>query len=84
MAITLNLPPEVEASLAAQARALGLQLNFYVQILLEQQAGMGRTEQTINVEQFEAELDALAQGSDQLPYLPPAALTRESFYQDHD
>jgi hypothetical protein len=84
MAVTLNLPPEVEASLAAQARALGLQLNFYVQILLEQQAGMGRTEQTINVEQFEAELDALAQSSDQLPYLPPAALTRESFYQDHD
>jgi hypothetical protein len=84
MAITLNLPPEVEASLAAQARALGLQLNFYVQTLLEQQAGMRRTEQTINVEQFEAELDALAQGSDQLPYLPPAALTRETFYQDHD
>ena len=84
MAITLNLPPEVEASLAAQARALGLRLNAYVQTLLEQQAGIRRAEQTINLEQFEAELDALAQGSDKLPYLPPAALTRESFYQDHD
>ena len=84
MAITLNLPPEVEASLAAQARGLGLQLNSYVQTLLEQQAGRGRAEQTINVEQFEAELDALAQGSDKLPYLSPAALARESFYQDHD
>jgi hypothetical protein len=84
MAITLNLPPEVEASLAAQARALGLQLNSYVQSLLERQAGMGRAEQATNLEQFEAELDALAQGSDKLPYLPPAALTRESFYQDHD
>ena len=50
MAITLNLPPEVEASLAAQARALGLQLNSSVQALLEQQAGMGRAEQTINRE----------------------------------
>jgi len=84
MAITLNLPPEVEESLAAQARALGLQLNSYVQSLLEQQAGMRRSEQAPNLEQFEAELDALAQGSDKLPYLPPAALTRESFYQDHD
>ena len=84
MAITLNLPPEVEASLAAQARALGLQLNSYVQTLLEQQAGMRRPEQTINLEQFEAELDSLAQGSDKLQYLPAAALTRESFYQDHD
>ncbi len=84
MAITVNLPPEVEASLAAQARALGLQLNSYVQTLLVQQAGMGRAEQALNLERFEAELDALAQGSDKLPYLPPAALTRESFYQDHD
>jgi hypothetical protein len=84
MAITLNLPPEVEASLAAQARALGLRLNAYVQTLLEQQAGIRRAEQTINLEQFEAELDALAQGSDKLQYLPAAALTRESFYQDHD
>ncbi len=84
MAITLNLPREVEASLAAQAQALGLQLNSYVQTLLEQQAGMGRSELAANLEQFEAELDALARGSDKLPYLPPAALTRESFYQDHD
>jgi hypothetical protein len=84
MAITLNLPPEVEASLAAQARALGLPLNSYVQSLLEQQAGLGRAKQTSSLEQFEAELDALSQGSDQLPYLPPAAVTRESFYQDHD
>jgi hypothetical protein len=67
MAITLNLPPQVEASLAAQAGALGLQLNSYVQSLLEQQAGMGRAEQTTNLEQFEAELDALAQGSEKLP-----------------
>src|SRR5208337_253960 len=38
MAITLNLPPEVEASLAAQARALGVELDAYVQTLLQQQA----------------------------------------------
>jgi hypothetical protein len=84
MAITLNLPPEVEARLAAQARALGLQLNAYVQTLLQQRAAMEYSEQTINLEQFEAELDALARGSDKLPYLPAEALTRESIYQDHD
>jgi hypothetical protein len=37
MAITLNLPPEVEASLAARARALGVDLDAYVQTLLQQQ-----------------------------------------------
>jgi len=38
MAITLNLPPEVEASLAARARPLGVELDAYVQTLLQQQA----------------------------------------------
>jgi len=84
MAITLDLAPEVEATLAAQALALGLQLNSYVQSLLEQQADMGRTKQATSMEQFKAELDALARGSEKLPYLPPAAPTREGSYQDHD
>jgi hypothetical protein len=84
MAIMLNLPPEVEARLEAQAQALGLQLNAYVLNLLQQQAAMEGPEQTMNLEQFEAELDALAQGSDRLPYLPAEALRRTSIYQDHD
>jgi hypothetical protein len=45
---------------------------------------MERVKPTISREQFEAELDALAEGSDKLPYLPPEALARESFYQDRD
>jgi hypothetical protein len=84
MTITLTLTPELEARFAAQARALGLPLDAYVQSLLEQQAEVGRSEQTINLEQFEAELDALAQGSVKLPYLPPEALTRAGIYKDHD
>jgi hypothetical protein len=35
-------------------------------------------------EQLEAALDALAEGSENLPYLPPEAMTREGLYQDHD
>ena len=33
-------------------------------------------------QEIESQLDALAQGSEDLPYLPPEALTRQSFYQD--
>jgi hypothetical protein len=83
MAITLNLPPDVEASLTAQARALGLPVNAYVQTLLRE-AAMSRSGQSISLEQFEAELDELARSSDYLPYLPPQALARESLYEDHD
>ena len=84
MAITLNLPPDVEARLAAQAQALGLQLSVYAQTLLQRQAAVGDSGQGVSLQQFEAELDGLAHGSDKLPYLPAEALTRESFYQDHD
>ena len=84
MAITLELPPEIEASLAAQAQVRGLPLDAYVQSLLKQQVAKEHAEHTISPVQFEAELDALAQGSEQLPSLPPEALARGSFYQDHD
>jgi hypothetical protein len=84
MAITLELPADIEATLAAQARAHGLRLNAYLESLLKQQAATGREVHRMSLEQFDAELDGLAQGSEQLPYLPPEALTRESFYRDHD
>ena len=84
MAITLELPPDIEAALATQACARGLRLNAYLESVLKQQAATERPACTMSLEQFDAELDGLAQGSEQLPYLPPEALTRESFYRDHD
>jgi hypothetical protein len=83
MVITLELPPEVEADLAAQAEARGLELEVYLGSLLKQHAATKRPDQ-LSLQEFDAELDALARGSEELPYLPPEALTRESYYQDHD
>jgi hypothetical protein len=82
MAITLELSPELEAGLAAQAQARGLRLEVYVQALLKQ--AMMKGSEQMSLEEFETELDALARDSDKLPYLSPEALTRESHYQDHD
>ncbi|MGH9447468.1 MAG: hypothetical protein ACRD3O_17300 [Terriglobia bacterium] len=84
MVITLELPPEIEASLAAQAQARGLHLNVYVQSLLKQQAATEDAGNTMSPEQFEAELDALAAHSAKIPLLPLEALTREAIYRDHD
>jgi len=47
MTITLELLPNVEAGLAAQAQAQGLQLGDYIQRLLEQAAGK-RSEKIIS------------------------------------
>jgi hypothetical protein len=33
-----------------------------------------------SLEEFEAGMDALAEGSEQIPVLPPAAYSRESIY----
>jgi len=85
MTITLELTPNVSASLAAQAQARGVSLDTYVRNLLEAQAAaVDQREQHMTLEQFDAELDALAAESETLPYLPAEALTRESFYQDHN
>jgi hypothetical protein len=36
-----------------------------------------------NPEEFRAFLDALAEGSENIPTLPSSAFSRESIYQDH-
>jgi hypothetical protein len=84
MTITLELLPDVEASLTAQAQAHGLQLSAYLQLLLEQHAAPKPPKATISLEELEARLDALAKGSENLPVLPPEATTREGLYRDHD
>ena len=38
----------------------------------------------LSLEEFDASLDELTQYSDKIPSLLDVALSRESFYQDHD
>ncbi|HUI42027.1 MAG TPA: hypothetical protein VL523_08670 [Terriglobia bacterium] len=84
MSITLNLSPEIVAGLRSQAQARGLPLDAYLQELLSHSAAAPRGGETLRLQQFDAELDALAEGSEGFPYLPPQAVTRESFYRDHN
>ena len=84
MAITLELPPEVEAKLTTQARALGLNLDEYLESLLRDHAARGGGEHMMSAEEFEAELDGLTAHSAKIPVLPLEALNREAIYQDHD
>lgn len=83
MTIKLELKPEVEASLAARARARGVTLDTYIQSVIEQMAVEERTPRA-TLEEFRATLDALAEMGRNLPHLPSAAFSRESIYQDHD
>jgi hypothetical protein len=83
MTITLNLRPEVEEQVRSQAEARGMSTESYLAWFIENQILPARRPRP-TLEEFEADLDAMAEGTDNIPVLPPEALTREAIYGDHD
>jgi hypothetical protein len=79
MQITLTIPEE----LAAQARKRGISPEAYVQSIIEHaRREAPSSTQPRTREQIDAFFMAVAEGSESLPSLPTASLTRESFYED--
>jgi hypothetical protein len=81
MTVRLELKPDIEANLAARARARGIPLDAYLQGVIEDLARAEGTSAS-SLQEFRATLDLLAEMGRNLPQLPPAALSRESIYQD--
>ena len=81
MQITLEIPDHV----AAKAAVLGVSVEDYVREVLTRETAASHPATLLKTrEERQAWLDELAQFSDGIPELPDEALTRESFYQDHD
>lgn len=83
MTVRLEIKPEIEASLNAQAAAKGLPLDAYLQDAIE---GLARTQATpaVNLEEFRSTPDTLAEMGKSLPHVPSAAFSRESIYRGHN
>ena len=83
MTVRLELKPDVEAKLAAQARVKGVALGDYLQSVIED---LARSEAVLpaSAQDITATLDALAEMGRGLPRLPLSALSRDSIYQDHN
>jgi hypothetical protein len=87
MQIMVEIPDE----LAAQVQARGLAPKSYVEGLIADQAALlnasglsqGATSD-LNMDDFNASLDALTRYSNKIPSLPIEAFTRESFYMDRE
>ncbi len=82
MQITVTIPDDF----AAQVKARGLTPEGYVENLIAEQAitppfSADTVDRLADLELFFKEMAA---HSDKIPILPDEALTRESFYQDHD
>jgi hypothetical protein len=84
MTVRLELKPEIEARLAAQARARGIPLSAYLQNVLEDLACGEAGPAVSSLQDLRATLDALAEMGRDLPHLPSSAFSRESIYRDHD
>ena len=84
MAFTLQLDPEMERTLAEQARLHGVSMARYIQEILALQIALQASGNRLNEEEFEAALDAMTVYSDKIPVLPLDAFRRDEIYRDHD
>ena len=83
MSIRVELNPESEERLKAEARAKRLPVEKVAeQLLNEALTGHSLSQGRMSVEEFHRMLDAMAEGSEKLPDLPTEAFSRESFYED--
>jgi hypothetical protein len=83
MSIILELKPEVEERVRTQAEARGMSLESYLAWVIEARV-LTVPSRRPTLEEFQADLESLAEGTDDIPVLPPEALTREAIYGEHD
>jgi hypothetical protein len=83
MILTLNLKPEVEAGLLAQAQANGMTLEEYLLSMVEG-AALSATEKGLSAEERAAAYEAWAAGHQPTPELSDHAVTRESMYEGRE
>jgi Post-segregation antitoxin CcdA len=81
MTVTIELPPEVEAGLVAQAQALGVPLSQYLEHLLREQVPQLSSASLSPAERAAAWRES-AKGLPHTPPLSDQAISRESIYSD--
>jgi hypothetical protein len=83
MTIQIELNPETEARLASEAQRLGVAPEAYAGALLQDALSPPSQESgRLTVQEVQAMLDGIAEGSEQLPKVATSSFSRESFYED--
>lgn len=84
MTIRVELNPEMERQLAAEALARGIALELYAQRLLQEAiASRSKAHGRASQEEFRAFLDALASKAPNVPQLRSETFSREMIYGEH-
>lgn len=88
MQVTIDLAPETQSVLLEQAQARGLRLEEHLQQIVEQigrqQVPVATAGSRATLPEFERDLDFFSEGTETLPALTAADLSREAMYADHD
>jgi hypothetical protein len=82
MTVTLNLKPELEAGLLAQAQASGMTVEEYLLSVVE--AVLPRTQQTFSAEERGAEFEKWSAGHRPTPLLSDYPVSRDGIYEGRD
>jgi hypothetical protein len=84
MTIRVELNPEMERQLAAEALTCGIALELYAQRLLpDAMATRGKGRSRLSQEEFRAFLDALASKAPNVPRLRSETFSHEVIYGEH-
>lgn len=83
MTITLQFTPDLGQRVTQDAKARGQSVEAYLSALIADVVSASRAGE-FSSDDFEADMDALAVGSDERHVLPADAFSRESIYADHD
>lgn len=83
MTVTLNLNPELEAGLLAQAQATGMTVEAYVQSVVEG-AVLPTIQETSSAEERAAAFEAWSRGHRRTLPLSDYAVSREGIYEGRD
>ena len=85
MTIHVELSPEAEERLVAEARSFGVSPEKVAERLLHDALALrSKLGNSLSIEEFHVMLGALATGSEALPPLPTESFSRDSFYQGED
>ena len=83
MTIRVELNPETEARLIAEARTQGVPLEKLAERLLAEALAAGSQQQgSLSVEEIHKMIGSMAEESEKLPNLATESFSRESFYEE--
>jgi len=83
MTVTLNLKPELEAGLTAQAQARGMTVEEYLLAVVET-AMQPQTQQAVSAEERAAAFEAWSASHRPTPPLSDYAVSREGIYEGRE